>query len=104
MPPQLLNADPLAQIIGTETFADIIMDDAPACALLDSGATASLMAYGYALAGYFEIRPLSELSDRFVNINLVAGCWVPATGFVKYNLRIPGISSYDLDKSCSPYQ
>ena len=26
--PQLLNADPLAQIIGTETIADVIIDDA----------------------------------------------------------------------------
>ena len=35
VPPQLLNADPLAQIIGTETVADIIIDDTETCALLD---------------------------------------------------------------------
>ena len=33
MPPQLLNADPLAQIIGMETIADVITYDAEACAL-----------------------------------------------------------------------
>ena len=43
VPPHLLNADPLAQIIGTETVADVIIDDAEACALLDSRATADLM-------------------------------------------------------------
>ena len=30
VPPHLLNADPLAQIIGMETVADIIIDDAEA--------------------------------------------------------------------------
>ena len=35
VPPQLLNADPLAQIISTETIADVIIDDVEACALLD---------------------------------------------------------------------
>ena len=35
VPPHLLNPDPLAQIIGTETMADVIIDDAEACALLD---------------------------------------------------------------------
>ena len=40
VPPQLLNADPLAQIIGTDTVADVIIDDAEACALLNSRAPA----------------------------------------------------------------
>ena len=38
LPPRLLNADHLAQIISTETVANVI-DDAETCALLDSGAT-----------------------------------------------------------------
>ena len=47
VPPRLLNADPLAQIIGTETVADVIINDAEARALLDSGATADLMTLAY---------------------------------------------------------
>ena len=43
VPPRLLNADPLAQIIGMETMANVIINDAEACALLDSRATADLM-------------------------------------------------------------
>ena len=43
VPPWLLNADPLAQIIGMETVVEVITDDVEACALLDSGATADLM-------------------------------------------------------------
>ena len=46
--PQSLNTDPLAQIIGTEMIADVIIDDAKACALLDSGATTDLMSLAYA--------------------------------------------------------
>ena len=67
MPPQLLNADPFAQIIGTETMADVIINDTKACALLDSGATADLMTLAYAEARNFDKRPMTELSDRFVN-------------------------------------
>ena len=72
VPPQLLNADPLAQIIGTETIADVIIDDAEACALLDSGVTAHLMTMAYAKARNFDIRPMTELSDHFINLRLAA--------------------------------
>ena len=48
--PKSLNADPLVQIIGMETIADVIIDDAKACALLDSGATTDLMSLAYAQA------------------------------------------------------
>ena len=61
MPPQLPNADPLVQIIGTETMANVIINDAEACALLDSGATADLMTLAYAKARSFDIRPVAYL-------------------------------------------
>ena len=63
VPSHLLNADPLAQIIGMETVADVIIDDAEACALLDSGATADLMSSAYVEARSFDVRPITELSD-----------------------------------------
>ena len=63
-----MNADPLAQIIGMETIADVIIDDAEACALLDSGATADLMTFAYAKARNCDIRLMTELSDCFMNI------------------------------------
>ena len=66
--PHLLNADPLAQIIDTETVADVIIDDAKACALLDSGATVDLMTQANAKARNFNIRPMTELSDHFINL------------------------------------
>ena len=50
VPPQSLNADPLVQIIGMETIGDVIIDDAKACALLDSGATTDLMSLAYSQA------------------------------------------------------
>ena len=64
MPPQLLNADLLAQIIGTETIADVIIDNAEVGALLDSGATADLMTSTCAEARGFDIRLITKLSDR----------------------------------------
>ena len=68
VPPQLLNADPLAQIIGTKAVADVIIDDVEACALLDSRATADLMTLVYAKARNFDIRLMTELSDLFIII------------------------------------
>ena len=94
VPPHLLNADPLAQIIGTETIADVIINDVEACALLDSGATADLMTQAYAEARNFYIRLMTELSDHFINLRLAAG-FKTLSGYVKYNLQIPGISSYN---------
>ena len=95
VPPRLLNADPLAQIISTETMADVIIDDAEACALLDSGATADLMTFAYAKARNLDIR---LMSDCFMNKNLVARFKVTMSGYIEYNLQIPGISSYDCDQ------
>ena len=97
VPPQLLNADPLAQIISTEIVADVIIDDAEACALLDSGVTTDLMTLTYAKVGNFNIRPMTELSDRFMNLRLAAGFKTTLSSYVEYNLQIPGISSYDSD-------
>ena len=97
MPPQLLNADPLVQIIGTKTIADVIINDAEACALLNSRATADLMTLAYAKARNFEIRLMTELSDCFINLRLAAGFKTTLSGYVKYNLQILGISSYNSD-------
>ena len=97
MPSCLLNADPPAQIIGMETVADVIINDAEACALLDSGAMADLMSSAYVEATGFNVRPITELSDRYVNLNLALGYSSPVTGFVEYNLWVKGVSSYDSD-------
>ena len=71
--PRLLNANPLAHIIGTETTADVIIDNTEACAPLDSGATTDLMTLAYAEARNFDIRLMTELSDHFTNLRLAAG-------------------------------
>ena len=90
--PQSLNADPLAQSI-----ADVIINDAKACALLDSGATTDLMSLADAEAQSFDIKPITNLSDHFVNLKLAAGFRTTASGYVEYNLCVPGVSSYDSD-------
>ena len=88
----------MAQIIGTETVADIIINDVETCALLDSRATADLMTLAYAEARNFDIRPMTELSDHFINLRLAAGFKTTLSGYVKYNLQILGISSYNSDR------
>ena len=93
--PQLLNADPLAQIIGTEMVADVIINDTEACVPLDSGATADLMTLAYAETRNFDIRLMTELIDHFINLRLAAGFKNTLSGYVEYNLQIPEISSYD---------
>ena len=93
----MLNADPLAQIIGTETIADVIINDAEACALLDSRATANLMTLAYAKVRNFNIRPMTELSDCFINLRLAARFKTTLSSYVEYNLQTPGISSYDFN-------
>ena len=98
VPHRLLNVDPLAQIIGTETIADVIIDDVEACALLDSRATADLMTLAYAEARNFDIRLMTELSDHFINLRLAAGFKTTLSSYVKYNLQILGILSYDSDQ------
>ena len=72
--------------MGTETVVDVIINDAEACALLDSGATADLMTLAYAEARNFNIRPMTELSDRFMNLRLTARFKMTLFGYVKYNL------------------
>ena len=78
-------------------MADVIINDAETCALLDTGATADLMTLAYAEVRNFDIRPMMELSDRFMNLRLTAGFKTTLSGYVEYNLQIPGIS-YDSDR------
>ena len=85
-------------MIGMETVADIIIDDLEACALLDSRATVDLMTWAYAKARNFNIRPMTELSDHFVNLRLAARFKTSLSSYVKYNLQILGISSYNSDQ------
>ena len=94
----MLNADPLGQIIGTETIADIIINDVEACVLLDSRATADLMTLAYAEARNFDIRLMIELSNRFINLRLTARFKTTLSGYVEYSLQILGISPYNSDQ------
>ena len=81
-----------------ETIADVIIDDARARALLDSGATADLMSLAYAEAQSFDIKPITDLSEHFVNLKLAAGFRTTVPGYIEYNLQVPGVSSYDSDQ------
>ena len=66
--------------------------------LLDSRATADLMTQAYAEARNFNIRLMTELSSRFINLRLAARFKATLSSYVKYNLQIPRISSYNSDQ------
>ena len=52
----------------------------------------------YAKARNFNIRPMMELSDCFMNLRLAVRFKTTLFSYVEYNLQIPGISSYNSDR------
>ena len=60
-------------------------------------AMADLMSSAYGEARGFDVRLITKLSDRYVNLNLALGYSSTVTGYVEYNLHVRGISSYDSD-------
>ena len=67
----MLNADSLAQFIGTDTIAEALIDDVPTKVLLDTGTTIDLMPISNAKAAGLEIKPLSLITDKHVTMSLV---------------------------------
>ena len=55
------------------------------------------MTLAYDEARNFDMRPMTELSDHFMNLSLAAGFKTTLSGYLEYNLQIPGISSCDFD-------
>ena len=88
---------PPAILFNVALCYNVIIDDVEACTLVDSGAMAHLMSSVYAEARGFDVRPISELSDRYVNLNLALVYSSTVTRYVEYNLHVRGISSYDSD-------
>ena len=76
----MLNTDPLAQFIGTDTIAEALIDDVPTKVLLDTWAMIDLMPISYAKAVRLEIKPLSLITDKHVTISLTAGQYSEAVG------------------------
>ena len=98
IPPRTLNADPLAQFIGTDTIAEALIDDVPTKVLLDTGAMIDLMPISYAKAAGLEIKPLSLITDKHVTISLAAGQYSEAVGYTEFNLKVPRVFGYDMDR------
>ena len=98
IPPRTLNADPLAQFIGMDTIAEALIDDVPTKVLLDTGTMVDLMPISYTKTAGLEIKPLSLITDKPVNMSLAAGQYSEAVRFTEFNLKIPGVSGYDMDR------
>ena len=98
LPPRMLNADPLAQFIGTDTIAEALIDDVPTKVLLDTGAMINLMPVSYAKASGLEIKPLSLITDKRVTMNLAAGQYSEAVGYTVFILKVSRVSDYNMDR------
>ena len=94
----MLNTDPLAQFIGADTIAEALIDDVPTKVLLDMGAMIDLMPVSYAKVAGLEIKPLSLITDKHVTMSLAAGQYSEAIGYTEFNLKVPGVSDYDMDR------
>ena len=91
----MLNTDPLAQFIGTDTITKALTDDVPTKVLLDTGAMNDLMPISYAKAARLEIKPLSLFKDKHVTMSLGAGQYLEAVRYTEFNLKI---SDYNMDR------
>ena len=94
----MLHADPLAQFIGINTIAKALIDDVSTKVLLDTGATIDLMAISSAKAEGLEIKPLSLIIDKHVTMSIAASQYSEAVGYTEFNLKIPGVFDYDMDR------
>ena len=94
----MLNTDPLAQFIGTDTITKVLIDDVPTTVLLDTGATIDLMPVSYAKATGLEIKSLSLITDKHITLSLAAGQYSEAVGYTEFNLTVPRVSDYDMDR------
>ena len=88
----MLNADPLALLIGTDTITEALTDDVPTKVLSDTGAMINLMPISYAKAAGLEIKPLSLITGKHVTMSLAAGQYSEAVRYTEFNLKIPRVS------------
>ena len=78
--------------------AEALIDDVPTKVLLHTGAMIDLMPIGYAEAAGLEVKPLSLIMDRHVTMSLTAGQYSEAVGYMVFNLKILGVSDYNMDR------
>ena len=98
IPPRTLNANHLAQFIGMDTIAEAFIDNVPTKVLLDMGAMIDLMPISYTKATGLEIKPLSLITDKHVTMSLVAGQYSEAVRYTEFNLKVSGVSDYNMDR------
>ena len=89
---------PLAQFISTDAIAEALIDDVPTKVLLDMATTIDLMPISYAKAAGLEIKPLSLITDMPVTMGLAAGQYSETVGYTEFNLKVPRVSEYDMDR------
>ena len=85
-------------LVWTHTIAEALIDDVPTKVLLDMGAMIDLMPVSYAKAAGLEINPLSLITDKHVTMSLPARQYSEAVGYTEFNLKVPGVSGYDIDR------
>ena len=57
-----------------------------------------LMSISYVKAAGLEIKPLFLITDKHVTMSLAAGQYSEAVGYTEFNLKVPRVSGYDMDR------
>ena len=57
-----------------------------------------LMPISYTKAAGLEIKPLSLITDKHVTMSLTAGQYTEAVRYTEFNLKVPRVSGYDMDR------
>ena len=81
-----------------DTIAEALIDDVPTKVLLDMCSMIDLMPINYAKAAGIEIKPLSLITDKQVTMSLAAGQYSEAIRYTEFNLKVPRVSDYDMDR------
>ena len=62
------------------------------------GAMINLMPISYAKAAGLEIKPLSLITYKHVTMSIAAGQYSEAVRYTEFNLKVPRVSNYDMDR------
>ena len=81
-----------------DTIAEALINDVLTKVLLDTGAMIDLMPIGYTKATRLEVKLLLLIMDRHVTMSLPAGQYSEAVGYTEFNLKIPRVSNYNMDR------
>ena len=87
------NPDPLCQLIGPKNEVEVIVNDEPVTALVDSRAQISAVSMAFVKCHNLRIWQLQQILD----FEGFGGMDIPYISYTQIQLQIPGVKDYDKD-------